>query len=71
MLNEKDVSGMYSKTGRALYEKLHILRKKDEILDPSPKRRLNLNPTAEMDDLVELPYSGTTLQRENTGPEGT
>ena len=32
MLNAKDVSGMYSKTGRVLYEKMHILRRKDEIL---------------------------------------
>lgn len=62
MLNEKDVSGMYSKTGRALYEKLHILRKKDEILEAGTKRRKLLNPASEMDDLVQLDNSGTTLQ---------
>jgi hypothetical protein len=52
MLNDKDVSGMYSKIGRVLYEKMHILRKKEEILYPERKKRPTPAHLNEMDDLV-------------------
>jgi hypothetical protein len=52
MLNDKDPSGMYSKIGRVLYEKMHILRKKDEILNPEQKKRPKAAHLNEMDDLV-------------------
>ena len=52
MLNAKDVSGMYSKTGRVLYEKMHILRRKDEILNPQASHKLLRSADQEMDELV-------------------
>ena len=66
MLNEKDPSGMYSKTGRILYEKLHILRKKDEILNPEVKKHNVLSTAAEMDELVRIVKAGKTFPGQNT-----
>jgi GMP synthase PP-ATPase subunit len=54
MLNDKDPSGMYSKTGKVLYEKMHILRKKDEILHPEIRKHNVVSTANEMDELVTI-----------------
>lgn len=61
MLNTKDFSGMYSKTGRVLYEKMHILRKKDEILNPQASKKLLRTSDQEMDELVPAADAGAAL----------
>ena len=65
MLNQKDASGMYSKTGRVLYEKMHILRKKDEILNPESRRKNLPGMASEMDELVVNLDTGTALRPED------
>lgn len=57
MLNSKDVSGMYSKTGKGLYEKMHILRKKDEILNPDNYKKVLKREGHEMDKIVNCGLS--------------
>lgn len=43
---------MFSKTGRISYERLHVLQRKDDILNPQEKKRYLSAATTEMDDLV-------------------
>ncbi len=54
ILNVKDPSGMYSKTGRSTFEAFKALREKNHLGDPEHRKQRALKMLDELEVLVDF-----------------
>lgn len=67
LVNRKDISGMFSKTGKETYEMYRSIQTKDDVLFPHLRKKKAVKLLDELEILVEGFLEGNQVCKEDRG----